>query len=438
MPISLSQLVLTGLSLYLGLTGATSTHQQPEKRGSNTSGYVNGVYFGSWVVYDRKFNPSSLPVDHLTHVFYGFANLDGQGNVKTQESYADFEKILDTGSQPGNATYAAGCVGQLNALKKANPRLKVLLSIGGWTYSQNDNFPTAANTPTGRATFAKTAVGLMNDYGFDGIDIDWEYPEDQTQGDNFLELLRAVRTALDESAKANNAPGHHFLLTIAASAGAEHYDLLPLAAMSEQLDFFNLMAYDYSGDRFSTITAHQANLFLNKDNPASTAFSTDAAMQAYIAKGVPPNKIILGMPIYGRAFTDTDGLGKPFLKGGSLANQTAGSWEGGVYDYKALPRPGAVEDWDDVAKAWYSYDAGKRELISYDTVRSVRTKVDYLKSKGLGGGFFWEASADAPGDKSLIKASYDALGGQGSLDQGGNWLDYPNSRFTNIRAKGTA
>ncbi|KAB5517428.1 glycoside hydrolase family 18 protein [Coniochaeta sp. 2T2.1] len=435
MPSSLSKLVLTGLSLYLGLTGATSTHQQPEKRGSNTSsGYVNGVYFGSWVVYDRQFNPSRLPVDHLTHVFYGFVNLDAQGNVHTDDSWADVEKILDNGSQAGDATYAAGCVGQLNTLKKAHPHVKVLLSIGGWTYSQNDNFPTAANTTTGRATFAKSAVSLMNDYGFDGIDIDWEYPKNETQGKDFLELLRTVRVALDEYAKAN-APGHHFLLTIAASAGADHYNLLPLAAIAEQIDFFNLMAYDYSGDRFSTLTAHQANLFPNPNIPGSTAFSIDAAVQAYIAKGVPPNKIILGMPIYGRAFTDTDGLGKPF-RGASLANQTAGSWEAGVYDYKALPREGAVEEWDDVAKASYSYDARARELISYDTVRSVRNKVDYLKDKGLGGGFFWEASADSPGDKSLIKASCDALGGQGSLDQGGNWLDYPNSRFTNIRANG--
>jgi chitinase len=312
-------------------------------------------------------------------------------------------------------------VKQLYLLKKANRQLKVLLSIGGWTYSTN--FPAAASTDATRSLFATSAVTLMKDWGFDGIDIDWESPADATQAQNMVLLLQRVRQELDNYAS-QYAPGYHFLLTIASPAGPANYNTMKLAAMSQYLDFFNLMAYDYAGS-WDTDAGHQANLYPNPQNAAATPFSTDAAISGYVAAGVPAGKIVLGMPIYGRSFESTGGLGQPFNGVGS------GSWENGVWDYKSLPKAGATEQYDSVSGATYSYDPSAQELISYDTADMVSRKVSYLKGKGMGGSMFWEASADRTDDKSLISTSYNSLG---SLDSSSNLLSYPNSQYANLAA----
>lgn len=317
-------------------------------------------------------------------------------------------------------TNVYGCVKQLYLLKRANRHLKVLLSIGGWTYSSN--FAAAAATPSSRALFASSAVKLLSDLGFDGLDVDWEYPTDAQESANFVLLLQEMRSALD-AYSARHANNYHFLLTIASPAGPTNYNTLQLRALSDVLDFFNLMAYDYAGS-WGARSGHQANLYYS--NSSATPFSTDRAVGDYLAAGVPASKIVLGMPIYGRAFTNTNGLGEPYSGVGG------GSWEAGVWDYKALPKPGAAVLYDDAAGATYSYDSAARELVSFDTPDMVRRKVGYLRSKGLGGSMFWEASADRPdGPESLISASFAALGG---IETSPNQLSYPDSRYDNMRA----
>lgn len=201
---------------------------------------------------------------------------------------------------------------------------------------------------------------------------------------------------------------------------------MQLSAMAQYLDYFNLMAYDYAGSWDST-SGHQANLYPSSDsgNAQATKYSTERAVTDYIAAGVPASKIVLGMPIYGRSFEATAGIGQTYTGVGS------GSWENGVWDYKALPKAGATVITDVKAGATYSYDSSSQELISYDTPAMVSTKVDYLKSKGLGGSMFWEASADRNDTGSLLTTSYNALG---SLSSAQNLLSYPNSQYDNIVA----
>lgn len=298
--------------------------------------------------------------------------------------------------------------------------MKVMLSIGGWTWSTN--FPAAASTAATRKTFAQSAVGFLKDWGFDGIDIDWEYPADATEAENMILLLQAVRDELDSYA-AQYAKGHHFLLSIAAPAGPDNYNKLKLAELGKVLDYVNLMAYDFAGS-WSDYSGHDANLYANPQNLNATPFNTQDAVDAYIKGGVPANKIVLGMPIYGRSFQKTEGIGKPYTGVG------AGSWEDGVWDYKALPKAGATVQCDDTAKGCYSYDSSTQELISFDTPAMISTKVDWLKGKGLGGSMFWEASADKKGTDSLISTSHNGLGSQDSAQ---NYLDYPNSVYDNIK-----
>ncbi|KAH8197648.1 hypothetical protein TruAng_008192 [Truncatella angustata] len=384
---------LKSLAVALLLQSPLGTSSPISAVEERASGYENSAYFVNWTELCNY--ASDVWADYQIHW--------------TGDSWNDV----------GNNAY--GCVKQLYLLKKANRNLKTLLSIGGWTYSTN--FPAAASTAATRATFASTAVTLMKDWGFDGIDIDWEYPADATQAANFVALLQTVRSALDAYAAAH-APGYHFLLTVASPAGPDNYNKLQLANMAAVLDYFNLMAYDYAGSWDST-SGHQANLYANPSNPTATKFSTDAAVAAYVNAGVPASKIILGMPIYGRAFESTAGVGQSYSGVGS------GSWENGIWDYKVLPKAGATEIYDSASGATYSYDSATKELISYDNPAMVQRKVTYLQSKGLGGSMFWEASADKTDASSLIGTSYSSLGG---LKNTQNLLSYPDSVYDNIRA----
>jgi len=224
---------------------------------------------------------------------------------------------------------------------------------------------------------------------------------------------------------------YRFLLTIAAPCGPQNYEKLHVTSMDRYLDFWNLMAYDYAGS-WDSVSGHQANI---RGGPISGM----EAVKFYHTKGVPRHKLILGIPLYGRSFMNTDGPGKPFSGVGP------GSWEKGVYDYRALPLPDSYMFRDEGMMASWSYDYDKKEMITFDSEEVAEWKGEWIEREGLGGSMFWELSGDkgterkdmegGPGKdpqpgRSLVKVVKDAMG---PLDSTHNWLRYEGSKFENLR-----
>ncbi|KAJ6567740.1 glycosyl hydrolases family 18-domain-containing protein [Mycena vulgaris] len=386
---------------------------------------VSMAYFTNWGIYASNFQPTDIVVSTLTHILYSFADVDAStGAISLTDSYADSEKHFptDSWSETGNNLY--GCLKQLYLLKLANRKLKVLLSVGGWTYSQAGHFGFVTNAAS-RATFVANAVQLIEDYGFDGLDLDFEYPATAQEGQGFADLYTALRTAFDALAakKRDTTP---YQLSAAVAAGPANYASLVIPQMDKgasilrlALNFWNLMAYDYAGS-WLTFADNQANLY----GGTRTGVNTDAAIKHFVSSGATASKITMGIPLYGRAFEQTAGLGQSYNGIGP------GTTEVGIYSYKALPRAGAqiVQNTTDVTS--YSYDSSSKELVSYDTPAIVKLKTQYINSNGLAGSMFWELSTDKLGADSLISVS---AGGLGPLDQIKNHISFPNSKWDNIK-----
>ncbi|CUA67005.1 Endochitinase 1 [Rhizoctonia solani] len=381
-------------------------------------GKVNIGYFPSWGIYSRGFTPAQIDTDSLTHIYYAFADADpATGRAFLSDPWADQQITYpgDDNSAPGNNLY--GNLKQLYLLKQNKRTLKTVLSFGGWTYSQDGhfNFVTDSNK---RATFVKTAVQLLEDNGFDGLDMDWEYPTAGAQADACVALLKETRAALDELAKkkGDTVP---YQLSVAVAAGPQSQSL-KVKEMNEYLTYWNLMAYDYSGS-WSKVSDNQANLY----GGAYSGVSTSASTEWYLKSGASKDKFVIGMPIYGRGFEKTNGIFQPFTGVGS------GSWESGIYDYNALPFSGATVHNDLKNVSSYSYNPAKNQLISYDTPEIIQTKANWLSRQGLAGAMFWELSGDKNGTDSLV---WTAAKTMGKLDNTRNHLNYPGSQFDNVKA----
>jgi chitinase len=399
-----ARLVLTSmLLLTLGAVPMTTMAQ----KSNEIPAYRIVGYYPGWAIYDQQYFVTDIPADMLTHLNYAFATISDAGEVRLFDEWGDTQFPY-----PGEegSTGLLGNFHQLQLLKQAHPHLQTLISIGGWT--ESGRFSDVALTPESRGRFARSAVEFMLRYGFDGIDIDWEYPtgggltgniERPEDAENFVLLLQELRTQLDAQGSQN---GRHYLLTIALGSGRDAYAPLAWARIHPLLDWINVMTYDMSGT-WSSVTGFNAPLYDSMPNPPEVS-STATTLNDLLALGVPADKLVMGVPFYGSAWQGVsaanNGLHQPFTApagdGGSFAYRDLAANYLNNSDYQAF--------WDESAQAPWLYSANAGVMIAYDDPRSIALKANFVREHGLGGMMFWELSQDTA-DATLLTTIYNAL-----------------------------
>jgi chitinase len=352
-------------------------------------------YFAGWTIYEAEYFVTDIPADKLTHINYAFAMISDEGEIALRDEEADI-RFAYPGDDP-NSTELKGNFHQLQLLKEAHPHLQTLISVGGWTDS--GKFSDAALTEESRQKFARSCVAFMLQYGFDGVDLDWEYPtgnglagniERPEDAANFVLMLAELRSQLDAQGAQD---GRHYLLTIALGSGKSAYEPLDWAQIHPLLDWINVMTYDMSG-AWSAQTGFNAPLYNSSETPHELN-SVDRALQDLLALGIPADKLVMGVPFYGRGWSGVDstnnGLHQPFER------PADGTWEPSGFDYWDLAEkyiPTWQRFWDENAQVPWLYNAETRTMISYDDAESLRLKANYVREHQLGGIMIWELSAD--------------------------------------------
>ncbi|MFF3411701.1 glycosyl hydrolase family 18 protein [Streptomyces sp. NPDC002742] len=349
-------------------------------------------YFTEWGIYGRNYQVKNLVTSgsaaKITHINYAFGNVTN-GQCAIGDSYADYDKaftadqsvsgVADTWDQP-----LRGNFNQLRELKAKYPNIKILWSFGGWTWS--GGFAQAAANP---AAFAQSCYNLVEDPRwadvFDGIDIDWEYPNacglscDTSGAAAYKNLMQALRAKFGTSNLVTAA-------TTADGTSGGKIDAADYAGASQYVDWYNVMSYDFFGAFAAQGPTAPHSPLTSYSGIPTPGFDTADAIAKFRSKGVPANKLLIGIGFYGRGWTGVT----QSAPGGTATGPAAGTYEQGIEDYKVLktscPATGLV------AGTAYAYCGNN--WWSYDTPATIGTKMSWAKSQGLGGAFFWEFSGD--------------------------------------------
>jgi chitinase len=402
-------ILLTGLLLLVFPLAAAESgddDQHPAR--------VVGGYFEEWSIYFAGFNIANLQANgvanKLTHLIYAFGNATPSG-CAIADSWADYQSpYLPSVSGAPYSGPLYGNFAALQQLKQLHPNLKVLISLAGAA-----GFSAAASTASGREAFVANCIdlfingnlgeGLSAAGVFDGFDIDWEFPAASDTANATL-LMKEFRKQLNALGKTNEK---HYLLTMFGPAGQQNFSNIQLAAVAKQLDFYNVQGYDFHGT-WETSTNHASPLFDDLQDPVGDEnFYIDYTIGAYLEAGVPPSKLVLGIPIYARGWT-----GVPSANNGLYQRSTGPApfppddylQTPGVITYLTLTGlTGFTRYFDHKRIAVWLYDPNSQTFWSYDDPVTVWLKTAYVRTRvegGLGGAFVW-ALKDDDANGTIVK-----------------------------------
>ncbi|WP_404443036.1 Ig-like domain-containing protein [Sutcliffiella horikoshii] len=357
-----------------------------ENKEESEADYKMVGYYAGWASYSG-FQVTDIDASKLTHINYAFANISDDGEIIVGDPGSDYENFK-----------------QLQQLKKKHPHLKTMISVGGWTWSKN--FSDAAASEDSRTNFAESVRRFILENGFDGVDLDWEYPVSGGHPDNvnrpedkrnYTLLLKKIRGILNDQEMKD---GKEYLLTIAAGASESHAANMELSELHQFVDYIQLMTYDINGE-WDELTGLNAPLYKDPNSTFSWQWSVQDGIQTYKESGVPANKLVMGFPFYGRVFRGADpannGLYQPFDGGTSFSYAKLDS------DY--INKNGFERYWLEDTEVPILYNG--KTFISYDDEESITKKTEFLKVNALGGAMMWELSQDP--DRVLLETIYTEL-----------------------------
>jgi chitinase len=370
------------------------------------AGYVAG-----WGVRSKGTRIEDLPAaKYLTHVIYAFGRVAEDGRAALGSTCLDAGLCDDSTSVAGRP---GGNFAALAELKRRNPHLRAMVSIGGWTGS--GRFSDIALTDASRRLFASSAIEqfIRRFPGvFDGLDIDWEYPvggglpqnakrpEDRR---NFTLLMNELRRQLDEQGARD---GRRYELAAATTAGERGIGNLELDSLAKVVDFLNVMTYDYYAG--GSVAGFNAPLYSAANDP-SPKRNVDSTVAIYLRSGLPASKLVVGVPYYARTYANVpagnDGL---FQTGSGAAPR---EWTGSNVDVSHLTRAkleaaGFSVRTEPSAQAPFAFNPATGVWITFDDAESLARKADYVRARGLRGIMIWEAGSD---DGAMTRVIREAL-----------------------------
>lgn len=333
----------------------------------------------------------AIAAENLTHINYAFADIrEGrmvEGFKRDAENFA-----------------------VLNSLKKRNPDLRIMVSVGGWTWS--GNFSDMVLTAASRKVFIDSAMAFLERYDLDGLDVDWEYPGLSGYGnifrpedkENFSLFLDECRQRLNELGKKKCK---YLLLTAAVGASEEFIEHTEMAKVGKYLDLVNLMTYDFSEAEVDPITTHHSCLYTNPAAPKTQ--SVDTMTTAFIKAGVPAAKLVVGVPFYGHTWGTVEKRNQGLFQPGKVADKHYDTSYAGIAK-TLLPGGDFIRCWDPIAHAPFLWNEKEAVFVSYDDPQSIAEKCQFIKAKGLRGMMFWAYGEDgglllAVMAKQLLKIS---------------------------------
>ncbi|XP_076044156.1 chitinase-3-like protein 1 [Oratosquilla oratoria] len=355
--------------------------------GHCVSGLVVTCYYGSWAVWRPglgNFDVEDIDPFLCTHVIFGFAGLSN--HTWEIEVLDPWNELCDDG---GRCAFD-----RFTALKQKNHRLKTILAVGGWNEGSEDYSVMVAD-PAKRKTFVKSSVKLVLEHNFDGLDVDWEYPNARggvpADKENFVFLLDELRVELDR---------HNLLMTAALPAGRPTIDAgYDIDGLIRNLDFFHIMAYDYHG-AWENTTHHNAPLKgYHADEGNMTYFNVKYTAHYWVELGVPKEKMVLGMATYGRCYTLEDysdhGMLAPAIGAGEKGPYTRIP---GTLGYNEICEMHMNQKWEtfhdpDMCEPYTIY-SGNNIWCGYDDPDSIYLKSRFAKNMGYAGLMVWTIDTD--------------------------------------------